>query len=424
MSNLSIKGIDISNWQGNVDFNKVKNAGYEIVYIKATEGQHTLDKNFNTNYANAKASGINIGFYHFLHGNENGKTQAEWMYSNIKDKDAKASGINIGFYHFLHGNENGKTQAEWMYSNIKDKEFQCKIAIDVEVTDGANADTLSQIVCDFAETIKELTGKDIVVYTYTSFLGSNLNSSIDKYPLWIAEYGVSQPRISRNYIGWQYADNGQVDGCPNGNTDLDYFTEEIYIANSMPSISNQVVKPVNKVGTNFALGESVRIIATNYSTGQIIPTWVKKSSYPIIQVGEGKCLLGNGLDSWIDNNGLETVRAFSVGDKVKIIGSNYATGQAIPDWVKSNVYTIQQLTNTEALLQEIESWVYISDIVKSNLTVGAKVRIKQSASTYATGESIPNWVKENTYTIEQITGNKVLLREILSWVYTSDLEIY
>ena len=389
MSNLSIKGIDISNWQGNVDFNKVKNAGYEIVYIKATEGQHTLDKNFNTNYANAKASGI-----------------------------------NIGFYHFLHGNENGKTQAEWMYSNIKDKEFQCKIAIDVEVTDGANADTLSQIVCDFAETIKELTGKDIVVYTYTSFLGSNLNSSIDKYPLWIAEYGVSQPRISRNYIGWQYADNGQVDGCPNGNTDLDYFTEEIYIANSMPSISNQVVKPVNKVGTNFALGESVRIIATNYSTGQIIPTWVKKSSYPIIQVGEGKCLLGNGLDSWIDNNGLETVRAFSVGDKVKIIGSNYATGQAIPDWVKSNVYTIQQLTNTEALLQEIESWVYISDIVKSNLTVGAKVRIKQSASTYATGESIPNWVKENTYTIEQITGNKVLLREILSWVYTSDLEIY
>lgn len=389
MSNLSIKGIDISNWQGNVDFNKVKNAGYEIVYIKATEGQHTLDKNFNTNYANAKASGI-----------------------------------NIGFYHFLHGNENGKTQAEWMYSNIKDKEFQCKIAIDVEVTDGANADTLSQIVCDFAETIKELTGKDIVVYTYTSFLGSNLNSSIDKYPLWIAEYGVSQPRISRNYIGWQYADNGQVDGCPNGNTDLDYFTEEIYIANSMPSISNQVVKPVNKVSTNFALGESVRIIATNYSTGQIIPTWVKKSSYPIIQVGEGKCLLGNGLDSWIDNNGLETVRAFSVGDKVKIIGSNYATGQAIPDWVKSNVYTIQQLTNTEALLQEIESWVYISDIVKSNLTVGAKVRIKQSASTYATGESIPNWVKENTYTIEQITGNKVLLREILSWVYTSDLEIY
>ena len=384
-----IKGIDISNWQGNIDFSKVKKAGYEIAYIKATEGEHTLDKNFNTNYANAKASGI-----------------------------------NIGFYHFLHGNENGKTQAEWMYSNIKDKEFQCKIAIDVEVTDGANADTLSQIVCDFAETIKSLTGKEVVLYTYTSFLGANLNSSIDKYPLWIAEYGVNKPNISRNYIGWQYADNGQVGGCPNGNTDLDYFTEEIYIANSMPSVSSQDVKPINKVSTNFALGENVRIIADRYSTGQIIPTWVKKSSYPIIQVGEGKCLLGNGLDSWVDDNGLEPVRAFSVGDKVKVIGSNYATGQAIPDWVKSNVYTIQQLTNTEALLQEIQSWVYIRDIVKSNLTVGAKVRIKQSASTYVTGQAIPSWVKENTYTVEQITNNKALLKEIESWLYLNDLQEY
>ena len=384
-----IKGIDISNWQGNVDFNKVKNAGYEIAYIKATEGQHTLDKNFNTNYANAKASGI-----------------------------------NIGFYHFLHGNENGKTQAEWMYSNIKDKEFQCKIAIDVEVTDGANADTLSQIVCDFAETIKSLTGKEVVLYTYTSFLGANLNSSIDKYPLWIAEYGVNKPNISRNYIGWQYADNGQVDGCPNGNTDLDYFTEEIYIANSMPNTSNQDVKPINKVSTNFAVGENVRIIANNYSTGQIIPTWVKKSSYPITQVGQGKCLLGNGLDSWVDDNGLEPVRAFSIGDKVKVIGSNYATGQAIPEWVKSNIYTIQQLTNTEALLKEIESWVYLTDLVKSNIVVGAKVRIKQSASTYVTGQAIPSWVKENTYTVEQITNNKALLKEIESWLYLNDLQEY
>ncbi len=384
-----IKGIDVSNWQGQIDFSKVKASGYEIAYIKATEGEHTLDKNFNTNYANAKASGI-----------------------------------NIGFYHFLHGNENGKTQAEWMYSNIKDKEYQCKIAIDVEVTDGANADELSQIVIDFAETIKSLTGKDIVVYTYTSFLGSNLNSSIDKYPLWIAEYGVNKPNISRNYIGWQYADNGQVDGCPNGNTDLDYFTEEIYIANSMPNTSNQDVKPINKVSTNFAVGENVRIIANNYSTGQIIPTWVKKSSYPITQVGQGKCLLGNGLDSWVDDNGLEPVRAFSIGDKVKVIGSNYATGQAIPEWVKSNIYTIQQLTNTEALLKEIESWVYLTDLVKSNIVVGAKVRIKSSATNYVTGQAIPSWVKENTYTVEQITDNKALLKEIESWLYLNDLQEY
>ena len=380
MSNLSIKGIDISNWQGNVDFNKVKNAGYEIVYIKATEGQHTLDKNFNTNYANAKASGI-----------------------------------NIGFYHFLHGNENGKTQAEWMYSNIKDKEFQCKIAIDVEVTDGVNADTLSQIVCDFAETIKELTGKDIVVYTYTSFLGTNLNSSINKYPLWIAEYGVSSPRVSINYIGWQYADNGQVDGCPNGNTDLDSFSEEIYCSTPIKS------KPIKQINSHYYVGEKVKITGNVYATGQTIPAWVKIPSYPIIQVADNKVLLGDGLNSWVNNDGITPASNFYIGEQVKIIGSNYATGESIPNWVKENTYTIEQITNNKALLKEIESWVYLTDLVKSNLTVGAKVRIKQSATNYATGEPIPNWVKENSYTVEQITGNKVLLKEILSWVYTSDL---
>ena len=53
----------------------------------------------------------------------------------------------------------------------------------------------------------------------------------------------------------------------------------------------------------------------------------------------------------------------SVGSQVKIIGSNYATGQAIPSWVKNNVYTVQQISGNKALIKEITSWVYISDLV-------------------------------------------------------------
>lgn len=289
-----IKGIDVSNWQGNIDFNKVKNAGYEIVYIKATEGEHTLDQRFNTNY-----------------------------------QGAKASDINIGFYHFLHGNESGKAQAEWMFINIKDKEYQCKIAIDVEVTDGASVDELSQIVIDFANTITALTGNEVVLYTYTSFLNDNLNSSIDKYPLWIAEYGVSQPIISRKYIGWQYTDNGQVAGIPNGNTDLDYFTEEIYLGKTVIN-DDRVDKPINNNSTDFKVGQSVRIIAYRYSTGQVIPAWVKESSYPIIQVDNNKVLLGNGLMSWVDKSGVvlaNNIKTYIVksGDTLGAIASKFNT---------------------------------------------------------------------------------------------------
>ena len=53
----------------------------------------------------------------------------------------------------------------------------------------------------------------------------------------------------------------------------------------------------------------------------------------------------------------------SVGSRVKIIGSNYATGQVIPAWVKNNVYTVQQISGNKALIKEITSWVYISDLV-------------------------------------------------------------
>ena len=63
---LIYEGIDISHWQNNIDFSKVKNSGIEIVYIKATEGRTHIDPYLETNYRNAKANNLKIGFYHFL----------------------------------------------------------------------------------------------------------------------------------------------------------------------------------------------------------------------------------------------------------------------------------------------------------------------------------------------------------------------
>ena len=59
-------GIDVSGWQGYIDYSNVKNAGIDIVYIKAIEGSRTKDPYFELNYENAKANGLNVGFYHYL----------------------------------------------------------------------------------------------------------------------------------------------------------------------------------------------------------------------------------------------------------------------------------------------------------------------------------------------------------------------
>ncbi|MEN2468008.1 N-acetylmuramoyl-L-alanine amidase [Ornithinibacillus sp. JPR2-1] len=59
---------------------------------------------------------------------------------------------------------------------------------------------------------------------------------------------------------------------------------------------------------------------------------------------------------------------------------------------------------------------------KPSLKVNGKVKVKKSATKYATGESIPNWVKGKTYTIQQVKADRVLLKEILSWVFIKDVE--
>ncbi|MBE6053001.1 MAG: N-acetylmuramoyl-L-alanine amidase [Clostridium sartagoforme] len=54
-----------------------------------------------------------------------------------------------------------------------------------------------------------------------------------------------------------------------------------------------------------------------------------------------------------------------VGSKVRIVGTNYATGETIPEWVKQNIYTVSRITDNRALLQEITSWVYLKDLILS-----------------------------------------------------------
>lgn len=58
-----------------------------------------------------------------------------------------------------------------------------------------------------------------------------------------------------------------------------------------------------------------------------------------------------------------TSKTIAVGSRIKIAGSNYATGQTIPSWVKNNIYTVKQLSGEKALIKEITSWVYIKDLV-------------------------------------------------------------
>ena len=111
---------------------------------------------------------------------------------------------------------------------------------------------------------------------------------------------------------------------------------------------------------------------------------------------------------------------YKVGDKVRIIGDKYTNGVGIPASVRGKVYTVQQLKKDRTLLKEIVSWVYTRDVEPAGIRVGSRVRI--TGAQYTNGIKIPGSVKKGTYTVQQIKDDHALLKEIYSWVYLKDLQ--
>ncbi len=84
-SDVIFEGIDVSAYQGDIDYNLVRNSGIEIVYIKASEGTSLEDPFFRINYTNAKENGLKVGFYHFVRARnrEEAIQEAEFFYRVI-----------------------------------------------------------------------------------------------------------------------------------------------------------------------------------------------------------------------------------------------------------------------------------------------------------------------------------------------------
>jgi len=191
-SKSKFKGIDISHYNGDIDFIKVKATGVELVYIKATEGTTYVDNYLGINY--------------------NG---------------AKSAGLKTGFYHFLVGTSSPETQADNFYKNIKHKQSDLKPMLDVE----SNGFDVMDYTLRFINEFKKISNMDIGIYTYSDFI-SNLDSRLSKYTLWEANWHKSSSDLPSNNVwstraGHQYTDKGTINGI-NSQVDLDEFTQDIF----------------------------------------------------------------------------------------------------------------------------------------------------------------------------------------------------
>lgn len=122
------------------------------------------------------------------------------------------------------------------------------------------------------------------------------------------------------------------------------------------------------------------------------------------------------------------------GDRVKIIGKNYATGQRVPSWVKLRTHTVAKVEPSRALLKEINSWVSLSDLrlaARPSVSVGSVVFIKPGAvyggCTSARGKRVPDsQLSPKKHTVTKVQQNRgtleALLGDISSWVAVGSLE--
>jgi lysozyme len=97
---LPIHGIDVSRWQGDIDWARVRAAGTRFAFIKATEGGLHLDPRFHENWENARRAGVPRGAYHFVFWCRSAEEQAAWFIENVPNEpDALPPVLDLEWNH-------------------------------------------------------------------------------------------------------------------------------------------------------------------------------------------------------------------------------------------------------------------------------------------------------------------------------------
>jgi len=195
LAEAQLYGIDVSSYQGAVDWGAVSNAGYSFGFAKATEGTGYTDATFASNWGNMKAAGIIPGAYHYGHPGSDAVTQAQHFVNAVR---AAPGGLSGGL----------------------------QLALDLETTDGLSPSRVLAWTKTFLNEVQYLTGKPAILYTGFYFWRDSAGNSPSNFncPLWIASYSASPtiPSAWSIYTFWQYSDTGSVPGV-SGNVDLDTF---------------------------------------------------------------------------------------------------------------------------------------------------------------------------------------------------------
>ena len=224
------RGIDVSHFQGDVNWLSVAQSGVSFAFAKATEGTSYVDPKFAANWAGMKDAGIQRGAYHFFEPDD-GTTQGQ---------------------HFLAtlGSDHGELPP----------------VCDLETGSPAQSDVQAWL-----DTVQQGTGVTPIIYASRSFANDHLRA-FGSYPLWLAEYtSASEPTLPSawdTWTFWQHSDGGSVPGV-SGSVDEDYHNGPLGSAPPAPATTTTTTTaPATSSGQTYTVqaGDTLSAIAARFGT--------------------------------------------------------------------------------------------------------------------------------------------------------------
>lgn len=324
---MRIKGIDVSSYQGRINWPEVAKAGVEFAILKVIRKDLQPDKQFEANYVGCTEAGLPVqGVYNYSYATtvEKAKVDAKRVVEIL----------------------NGRKPMVWL--DIEDR-CQCDLG-----------KTLIDIINEYGKIIKSA-GCEFGVYTGLSFYNVYIKPYAEQlqHPFWIARYPVGyamsvnrtpaddkRPQIKHNLYGWQYSSKGVVPGIK-GNVDLN----ELYVAVETENVMPEPEKTKYKVGDNI-------IVSSYYvsSTSPIEKAIIKRASGTITRIKAGTrnpyCFGKNGIAiGWCNDGDIRSTgeTADTLTEEQEKVYYVVKTGDTLSRIAKANKTSVTELQQLNSI---------------------------------------------------------------------------
>ena len=434
--------IDVSEWQGDINWAKAKADGVEGAIIRLGYGEgNNADKKAQRNISECKRLGIPFGIYWYSYADTPALAKEEGtdVVAKLKQFGVNPSDLAYPVYYDLE---------KWTWEGHQPP---------------TDPNVYNNIVNNWYSALQSAGYKNLGVYSYTSYLQGPLkHADIYAKTTWVAQYGARMgfDSFPTNSRGWQYTSTGKVDGI-SGNVDMNAFGNKEYVnggssnalqaaidvrkmtavtipnGNYYINVRSKVASSVDIPGGSAADSTAIQLYSGNSSKAQQF-TFTRQSdgSYEIVNVNSGKALdvrngvaENNAIVQQYSRNNSQAQRWFIrdsgagyylqsvLGNWVlDLSGGNTANGAAIrlyaPNGTASQLFVVSSsdvniATGVSMIITSVANKKLVTDVTGASTANGARVQLYSSNNTNAQKyrfESIGN----GTYKIVNVNSGKVL----------------